>query len=138
MRLNRINRNPSRLQLSVFGIVWLAFFCTVALVARSRGGSQTVLLGIAAAALIVPLVGWVVPSFMRTVYLGMAYLSFPIGFVLSHVLLATVYYLVLAPTGLLMRLIGYDPMKRRFDHEAESYWVPRRDPKSIERYFRQS
>ena len=56
----------------------------------------------------------------------------------SHVVLALVYYLVFVPIGLLMRLFGYDPMKRGFDPEAATYWTAR-DPKASEpkRYFRQ-
>ena len=78
------------------------------------------------------------PGLMRMVFLGMSYLTWPIGFVVSHVVLALVYYLVLTPIGLLMRLFGYDSMKRRFDPEAPSYWVER--PAAgfdIRRYLRQ-
>jgi hypothetical protein len=68
----------------------------------------------------------------------MSYLAWPIGFVVSHVVLALVYYLVLTPIGLAMRVFGYDPMRREFDRSAESYWIAR-DTAEIkaERYFRQ-
>ncbi len=85
-----------------------------------------------------PVVGWVIPSFMRLVFVGMSYLAWPIGFVVSHVVLAAVYYLVLTPIGLLMRVFGYDPMARRFDREAASYWHERATAGSeAKRYFRQ-
>ena len=79
-----------------------------------------------------------VPAFMRLVFLGMPFLAWPIGFVVSHVVLAVVYYLVLTPIGLLTRLFGYDSMEKRFDPEAESYWF-KRSIKRVEskRYFRQ-
>jgi hypothetical protein len=37
-----------------------------------------------------------------------------------------------------MRIFGYDPMKRRFENGAASYWVER-DPQASgpKRYFRQ-
>ncbi len=37
---------------------------------------------------------------MRAVFVGMSYLAWPIGFVVSHVILALVYYLVFTPIGL--------------------------------------
>ena len=86
----------------------------------------------------VPAIGWLAPWFMRLVFLGMSYAAWPIGFVVSHVVLAMVYYLVMTPIGLAMRVFGYDPMTRRGDLAKKSYWVERdsgtRGPDS---YFRQ-
>ena len=138
MSIIRINRDPTRPELFVFGLIWLLFFGVVAAVVWGRGGARLVALGMGAAAVIVPLLGMLSPRFLRIVYLGMAYAAFPIGFVVSHLLLAVVYYLVLTPTGLLMRAFGYDPMSRRFDPGAPSYWVSRKGPPSADRYFRQS
>ena len=138
MSIIRINRDPTRRELFVFGLVWFLFFGVVGAVVWSRGGAGPWVLGIGAAAVIVPLVGMVFPRFMRIVYLAMAYAAFPIGLVVSTLLLAVVYYLVLTPTGLLMRALGHDPMGRRFDRGAASYWVPRKGPPGAERYFRQS
>jgi len=136
MSLIRINRNPSRRELAVFGLAWLVFFGAFAGIALLRGGHASGA-ALAALAVLVPLAGRIWPALMRLVWLGMAYLSFPIGFVVSFVILVFVYYLVLTPTGLLMRLVGYDPMSRRFDPQAESYWSPREAAGDSSRYFRQ-
>jgi len=89
-------------------------------------------------AVAVPAVGWFSPRFLRLVFVGMSYAAFPVGFVVSHVVLAVVFYGVLTPIGLIMRIFGYDSMKRRFDADTDSYWVER-DPSGTEptRYFRQ-
>jgi len=67
MSLIRINRHPSRRELAVFGLCWLAFFALLALgaFARSRQGSAALL---AALALVVPLAGRIWPSLLRLVY----------------------------------------------------------------------
>jgi hypothetical protein len=36
-----------------------------------------------------------------------------------------------------MRLAGYDPMRRKFEPEAKTYWVERRVSDSPDRAFRQ-
>lgn len=138
MSLIRINKNPSRRELALFGLIWLVFFGVVGGIAWGKSESASVASAIWAMAVVVPAVGWIVPSLMRIVYLGMCYASFPIGFVVSHVILAIVYYLVMTPIGLLMRMFGHDPMQRRFDRDAKTYWIPREQPEQIERYFRQS
>jgi hypothetical protein len=81
---------------------------------------------------------WIVPSAGRQLYVGWMLAAVPIGWTISHVVLAVVYYVVLTPIGLLMRLVGRDPMQRRLDRSGSgSYWIerpPRRDSSS---YFRQ-
>jgi hypothetical protein len=137
MSLIRIEHHPTRRQLNAFGLVWLAFFGIFGGVVAGRGGPPVVASACWIAAVAVPAIGWLVPGFMRIVYLGMAYAAFPLGFVVSHVLLAAVYYLLLTPTGVAMRVLGYDPMSRRFDPSAKSYWIPREAEEDAERYFRQ-
>ncbi len=44
----------------------------------------------------------------------------------TRVLLGVVYYLVMTPTGIVMRLMGRDPLDRRLK-DRPSYWVARTD-----------
>ncbi len=138
MSIVQINRDPSPRQLNQFGFVWLGFMTFFGIVAWFRLGYPGLARGLWLAAVAVPIIGWLAPAFMRLVFVGMSYLAWPIGFVVSHLVLAAVYYLVLTPIGLVVRLLGYDPMRRRFDREAASYWVER-PPTAVEprRYFRQ-
>jgi len=136
MSLIRIDRNPSPRQLAVFGIIWLVFFAGVGWAALSRDGWASAAI-VWSVAVLVPAIGWFVPSLLRIVYLGMAYLTFPIGLVVSFVILAAIYYVVLTPIGLVMRLAGYDPMCRLRDANAASYWTPRKPAGNMRRYFRQ-
>jgi hypothetical protein len=39
-----------------------------------------------------------------------------------------VFYAVVTPMGVAMRLAGRDPMRRRFDRAADSYWIDRQVP----------
>jgi fatty acid desaturase len=138
MSIVQVNTDPTRKQLNQFGFIWLGFLTLFGAIAFFKLGEPKVAKVLWVLAVVVPVVGWSVPAFMRLVFVGMSYLAWPIGFVVSHVVLALVYYLVFMPIGLVMRVIGYDPMKRRFDPEAATYWIAR-DPKASEpkRYFRQ-
>ncbi len=136
MSLFPIVSDPSRRQLLVFGVVWFAFF-GLAGIGISGRAAPAVAVALWATAVLVPLVGWKSPRILREIYRGMSYATFPIGFVLSLILLAAVYYLVLTPIGILMRTIGHDPLKRFDEGRAESFWVPRDADDRLERYFRQ-
>jgi len=135
--LIRIDPNPSRRQLALFGLAWLVLFGVIgAIVLRATGATRaaSVLWTLAA---VVPAVGWVRPPVMRIAYLALSYASYPVALGISHGVLAMIYYLVLTPVGLIMRLVGYDPMNRRFDPEADTYWSPRQETEDVDRYFRQ-
>ena len=125
MSVVQINRNPTSRQLRQFGWIWMGFVAFFGAVARFKFDNPTLALGLWIAAVVVPLIGWAAPGFMRMVFLGMSYIAWPIGFVVSHVVLAAVYYLVVTPIGVLMRIFGYDAMKRKFDREASTYLVAR-------------
>jgi hypothetical protein len=64
-------------------------------------------------------------------------LTLPIGFVVSFILLAVFYYLVITPIGLVFRLMGRDPLCRKFDNTTDSYWLPHKPVETVDRYFRQ-
>ena len=48
--------------------------------------------------------------------------------IVSPVVLAVLFYGVVTPTGLVMRLLGKDPLRLRFDRPAASYWIRRTPP----------
>ena len=61
----------------------------------------------------------------------------PIGFVVSNVVLAIVFYGVVSPIGLLAKLTGRNALQLGFDRDAKTYWNPRQQIKDPRRYFRQ-
>jgi len=137
MALITVNTNPTKRELRQFGFIWLGFLIFFGLVAWFKFDNHPVAQGLWIASVVVPVIGWFVPPFMRLVFVGMSYAAFPIGFVVSHVVLAIVYYLVLTPIGILMRLFRYDPMSRQLQPDSQSYWIKREPHPDPKQYFRQ-
>jgi len=48
--------------------------------------------------------------------------------IISPVLLGILFYLCISPIGFLMRLVGKDPMRRKFKPTTKSYWIARTPP----------
>jgi hypothetical protein len=137
MAMIEIDRHPGPRKLRQFGGLFLVAFGVLGYLVLRRSGSVEAASVIWALALLVGTVGLVRPAAIRLIYVGMIYLAFPIGWVVSHLMLALVLYLVLTPIGLALRLLGKDPLARGFDGEAPSYWTPHRRTTYIDRYFRQ-
>jgi len=51
-----------------------------------------------------------------------------LGKVVSPIALGILFYAVITPIGLIIRLTGKDPLRLKFDPDAESYWIPREPP----------
>lgn len=109
-----------------FGLVFAAFLALVGLspLLHHRGPRLEVLVPAAlflAAALVAP-----------TLLAPLNRLWFRFGLLLhrlvSPVMMAAIFYLVVTPAGLLMRWRGKDPLHRRFDRAATSYWIVRQPP----------
>ncbi len=48
--------------------------------------------------------------------------------IMSPIVMGLVFFLAVLPTSLIMRMLGKDPMRLRFDRDAGSYWIPRTPP----------
>ena len=89
-----------------------------------RGRTTTVIIfGSISAALI--LAGLFVPVAARAFHVAWMRFAVALGHVNSRVLLTLMYYLVFTPYGLVSRLVGRDPLRRR-GKASESYWTERK------------
>ena len=134
-----LNWTPDNKTLKQFALIGLAGFPGMGAVAYwvwQMPTLATLLVGLGVAVWLLSMIH--TPS-VRYVYVGMSVAAYPIGFVVSHVMLAAVYYLLITPMGLVFKLIGRDALERRFDRQAATYWQPAPGPaaNSPDRYFKQ-
>jgi hypothetical protein len=64
-------------------------------------------------------------SILRPIYVGWMKFAFVLGWINTRLILGLFFYLILTPVGLVMRLFGHDPLHRKIDRKAPSYWVKR-------------
>ena len=144
----RVNWRPDRRQLRWFGGMALVAFGAFGAWVFFRGSIFGFGLG-AGAARATGVILWVLgggcgmlaalaPKYLRGLYVVLMAAAIPIGFVVSHAVIALLFYVIVTPLALFLRLRGRDPLCRRFDPDAETYWVPRKPTTDVRRYFRQS
>ena len=98
-----------------------------------RGRTTVVLIfGSVSAALVVA--GLFVPAAARAFHKGWMRFAAALGHVNSRVLLTLMYYLVFTPYGLVSRLAGRDPLRRRAAR-GESYWTTRKTTRQTREQF---
>jgi len=138
MSLIPLKTDASPKELAWFGVLLLAAAGIAGLTVWRATGELAASKYIWTGGALVAAVYYLVPPFRRPIFLGWMYATYPIGWVMSHVLLAIIYFGILTPIGLVMRVFGYDPLTRRRDSRRPSYWTEReRKAADPSRYFRQ-
>ena len=138
MPLIEINQRPNSKQLRRFGIIALVTFGVISsALYLLKGLAVQWALTIFGIGFVIFLSSLACPKLARIIYVGLTAATLPIGLVVSFILLAAFYFLLLTPLALFFRLIGRDPLHRKFDSASNSYWVTRHPPGALDRYFQQ-
>jgi hypothetical protein len=138
MALIEINHHPSRRELRQFAGIWFpAMMAFIGWLVWSKADFPAIAIIVWSIGAVVSVVGWFDPAFMRLIYVGWMYAAFPIGWTVSHLLLAVIFYLILTPIGLVARLCGRDRLNMKWNRSLPSYWVPHATVTDPKRYFRQ-
>ncbi len=114
--MNKIGSNRS------FGIVFFIFFLIVSIWPLIDGGTLRIWsLVISLAFLFLGLLNSKILSPLNLLWMKFGVL---LGKVISPMVLGLIYFFVITPIGLLMRLIGKDLLKKNFSNN-KSYWIKR-------------
>ena len=132
-----IKHNPSKRDLTWFGSLFAVFTGAFGSMVYWKWGSITGAYIAWTVGTLVTVLFFAVPPARRYIYLGWMYALSPVGWLVSHAILATLFFGVITPAGLLMRALGRDPLRRKLDPSQSSYWIRRTAERPLESYFRQ-
>jgi hypothetical protein len=135
MSLIDLNFHPAPRALRTFGVAAAAILALwAAPIFQRHRILAVVLFALAGSVLLLSL--WR-PRLLRHPYILASLITYPIGLVLSWVILALVFYLLLTPLGVLRRAVRKDPLGLRLDRAKSTYWVSRPPARQTQSYFRQ-
>src|SRR5688500_2548041 len=138
MRWSDLQLDPDRKTLRQFAAIWLVFFSGLAIWQGVWRGYAPAGYVLGAVALAVGVSGLLAPTKIRPVYVAATVLAFPIGWLVSHAILAVLFFGILTPVGMIFRVFGRDPLCRARSAVAPaSYWTTKRKPASTREYFNQ-
>ncbi len=108
------------------GLVFAAFFAIVGLYPLFFGGAPRLWALVAGAVFL--LAALAMPAVLAPLNRAWTKLGLVLHKVVNPIVLGIMFYLVVTPTGLLMRLFGKDSLKLKFDRNVDSYWIARTPP----------
>ncbi len=110
-----------------FGIVFFAFFLIIAFYPLLKGNDLRVWsIILSLIFLVLGLMNSVILSPLNKLWFKFGLM---IGRVVSPIVMGIIFFFVVTPTGILMRLTGKDLLKLKFNN-TNTYWIEKSDPKS--------
>ena len=131
------NREPTATELRVFGVLLAAFCGLVGGLIVYHTQAWTIAAIVWSLGAVTAGIYYGMPSTRQVIFQAWMAAVFPIGWLVSHALLAFIYYGVLTPIGLVIRLWNDDLLREKRDAAAASYWRPISTQMDVKRYFQQ-
>jgi len=130
-------KEVTKKQLRTFGIALSIFLGIIGLIHFIKGNTPTNY-WFWGAAIVILIATLTVPIIIKPIYRAALFVAHILGWINTRLILGLIYYLLITPVSLIMKLMGRDPLNRKFDKEAKSYWnVRERIPNPKEQYLRQ-
>lgn len=107
-----------------FGFVMAAFFLLLAFYPLVRHGHPAVWAFTAPAALFL-VFAIVAPRFLRPLHLAWLGIGNILARIVNPVVMGVLFFGLFTPMGILMRWTKPDPLRRKMEREAKTYWIPR-------------
>ena len=129
--------DPDRRELRRFALVLGGALLVLGSFAWYRGSGVAPYLLLPGA--VIAVCGLVAPAALRWLFFTWMAIGLVLGTIMTAIILTVVFVVAITPIGLVLRLLGRDPLQRKLDPEAASYWIPKErptnDPSRLEKYF---
>lgn len=120
-----------------FGLVFAAVFALVAVWPLIGGGAVRLWAAGAAGAFFA--LAFLAPCLLRPLNIVWFKFGLVLHKIVNPIVMGGIFFVTITPIALLMRAIGKDPLHRRPDPHADSYWIvrapPGPDPESMKNQF---
>jgi hypothetical protein len=136
MKWSDLPLKPTPRMLRQFSGTWLVVFAGLAghrALVRHHPGAALVLGAVA----LLGLIGLARPALMRWLFIVAMVITFPIGWVVSQLVLLLMFFLVITPVALFLRLRGRDILQLKRPPDNVSLWKKRPEQTEPGRYLKQ-
>jgi hypothetical protein len=123
-------------ELRSFGLIVGGCFAIIAFAPRILRGENPRVWALVPAVLLVA-TALILPLALRSFHGFWMTIGEGLGWLNTKILLTLLYYFMIVPIGMILRVSGSDPMKRKLEQNAQTYRIPRkkREPAHMQRQY---
>lgn len=81
--------------------------------------------------LVLMVLGVLAPFYLKSIYKFWMGIAFALGWIVSRVLLLILFFIIITPIGLLMRIFGKDFLDIKSKRKRDSYWIPKEKEQTL-------
>jgi hypothetical protein len=132
-----VDLHPDNRKLQHFAAALIVLLCVLAVreFLRAEVTAASILLAVAGASVLCALTK---AQLLRPVYVALTVVTFPIGWTISQLIIAVLYYGLITPVAALLRLAGRDRLRlKRPTQRRDTYWIERKGDDEPGRYLKQ-
>jgi hypothetical protein len=137
MKWSDLPLHPTARALRQFAGAWLILFLAAGAHRYIARGQHEAGIALGVMAVVLGGLGLVRPAAVRWLFVGMTVVTYPIGWVVSQVMLAIMFYGIITPLAWWFRVRGRDLLTRRPAPNRATFWAPKQTPEDMRAYFRQ-
>jgi Saxitoxin biosynthesis operon protein SxtJ len=119
--VNSTSTELPRKTITSFALIVSGALLAIAAYQRWRGAEPWVVMTLVSIAAVLSLLSAVAPALLRPVYRVWMRIGETLGWINTRIILTLVFFLVVTPTGIVMRLLRRSPMEPA--HKGDSYWT---------------
>jgi hypothetical protein len=126
---------PTTRVLRQFAGAWLVFFLVLSAMAfwkRHNVPQSCVFVAVA----LYGIAGLVRPNAVRLLFIVASVAAYPIGWLVSQIVLAVMFYGVITPIGFFWKIRGRDTLQLRSEPKQPTFWIKRGPTPSPDRYLK--
>ena len=128
-----LNRQREK-QLRQFGLMVGSVLVLIGLWKLYQGKHETARLILWSVGGSLIITGVIVPTLLTPVCWLWMKLAHLLGWVNTRLLLGIIFFVIITPMAIVMKVFGRDALNRKIDKDAGSYWIPRSPIASIKEY----
>ena len=114
---------PDKKELRKFAItIFAALGIIGAIIFWQKGDTGFIFLAVG---LLFLFLGLIRPKLLGPIYKVWMAFALLLGFIMNHLILAFMFYVIISPIGIIKRMIKKDPLQTRLDPNTKSYWIQR-------------
>ena len=138
MQWSDITKAPPRKTLRQFAGLFLVFFVALGVSRAFRAGAWSAFdVILAAAGMVIGLLGLIRPGAIRWIFTGWMIAVFPIGWTVSNLMLALLFYGLFTPVAAVFKIIKRDALRRKRPGRTDTFWTAKPQPTDSRDYLRQ-